>query len=161
MQRFALMSFSIFLFIITACEPLTPQVDVKKEEAAIRALTTSWFEAESRRDVEACLSLLSPDIIVHPGESPPFSGIDAMRADLEGFFSTSFKEIVPQNRSVFVATAGDLAYDFGEWRVAWPGADGVSYSSGKSTIIWRKFDGKWKCVHLSYGSTRSAEDVSQ
>ena len=161
MQRFALVSFGIFLFIITACKPLTPQIDLKKETAVVRALTTSWFEAESRRDVAACLSLLSPDIIVHPGERPPFSGIDAMRADLEGFFSTSFKEIVPQNRSVFVAAAGDLAYDFGEWRVTWESADGLTYTSGKSTIIWRKFEDKWKCVHLSYSSTRPADDNDQ
>lgn len=146
-----------FLLIFSACETTKPPIDLEKEKAVIQALTNAWFTAETNRDIETCLSFLAPEIIVHPGEIPPFSGIDAMRADLEGFFSASFKAIVPKNRSVIIAAAGDMATDFGEWQITWEDENGEMYSSGKSTIIWKKFGSEWKCVHLSYSSTAGNE----
>ena len=138
--------------VFLSCQQSVQSVDLAKEEAAIRKLTAAWFADESRRDMEASLSYLTPNTVIQPAGSPAFIGIDAMRSDYEKFFKVPFKEIAGLERTVFVAQSGDLAYDIGGWRVVFEGADSVT---GKSTIIWRKFDSHWKCVLLSYSSNAS------
>jgi ketosteroid isomerase-like protein len=55
-------------------------------------------------------------------------------------------------RTVFVAESGDLAYDFGSFKMVIEGPEGRTEIPQKSTIIWRKFEGQWKCVVMTFSS---------
>ena len=59
-------------------------------------------------------------------------------------------DIVMDPRTVEVAASGELAYDVGPWAVVFEGEDGCTEAPGKSTIVWRKLDGEWKCVLMSF-----------
>ncbi len=100
--------------------------------------------------MEASLSYLAPDAVVQAGGSPTLVGIHAMRSFYEEFFKIPYTDVVMEERTVVVASSGDLAYDIGPWKLVFEGPEGVTESPGKSTIIWRKFDGQWKCVVMTF-----------
>ena len=138
------------LSISVACSASQPGLDLEAEEQEIRQLTTEWFAAEERRDVEASLSYLAPNTVIQPAGVPTVYGIDEMRTFYEGFFEIPYTAIVMEPRTVVLAASGDLAYDIGTWRVVYEGENGRREEPGKSTIIWRKFNGEWKAVSMSF-----------
>ena len=133
-----------------ACAPELPPIDLAAEEAAIRELTADWFAAEARRDIEASLSYLAPDAVIQPEGAATITDSAETRALYEEFFAAPFTDLVMEPRTVVVAASGDLAYDVGPWRMVFEGPDGRAEAPGKSTIIWRKVDGQWKVVVMSF-----------
>ena len=53
------------LALIPACEPAKQVVDPAAEKETIQKLTTELVDAELRRDMEACLSYLEPEAVIH------------------------------------------------------------------------------------------------
>ena len=133
-----------------ACAPPALEIDLDTEEKTIRKLTTDWFADEIRRDMEASLSYLAPNAVIQTEGAPTINGIAAMRSFYEEFFKIPYADVVMEPRTVVVAASGDLAYDIGPWKVVFEGEDGRTEAPGKSTIIWRKFNGQWKCVLMSF-----------
>ena len=136
----------------TACTPPAANVDLAAEEQAIRKLTEEWFADEVRRDLEASLSYLGPDVVIQAEGGPTIQGIDESRSLFEGFFKIPYVDLVGEPRTVVVAESGDLAYDLGTLNLVLEGDDGRTEVPTKSTIIWRKLDGQWKAVVLSFSS---------
>ena len=126
-----------------------PVVDVEAEEEAIRTLTTEWFAAELRRDMEACLSNFAPDAVLHVEGAPTIVGISGIRAGYEEFFKIPFTDWVMEPRTVFVSESGDLAYDFGSFKMVIEDLEGRTEVPSKNIIIWRKLEGQWKCVVIT------------
>ncbi len=142
---------SILAFSVSvACVSSQPDVDLGAEEETIRKLTTNWFADETRRDMEASLSYLAPNAVIQPEGGPTLVGIDAMRSLYEELFKIPYTDLVMQQRTVVVASSGDLAYDIGPWKMVSAGPDVVIETPGKSTLSWRKLDGQWKCVVMSF-----------
>jgi ketosteroid isomerase-like protein len=133
-----------------ACAPPQPEIDLAAEEQAIRKLTADWFADEIRRDMEASLSYLAPDAVIQPEGAPTIVGIAAMRSLYEEFFKIPYADVVMEPRTVVVAASGDLAYDIGPWKMVFEGEEGRTEAPGKSTIIWRKLNGQWKAVVMSF-----------
>lgn len=133
-----------------ACAPGAPAVDLAAEEVAIRRLTADWFAAETRRDIEASLSYLAPDAVIQPEGAPTITDMTAMRGLYEEFFQVPFTDLVMEPRTVVVAASGDLAYDIGPWKIVFEGPYGRTEAPAKSTIIWRKVEGQWKAVVMSF-----------
>jgi ketosteroid isomerase-like protein len=74
-----------------------------------------------------------------------------MRSYWEAFFQLPYTDIpLTEPRAIVVADSGEIAYDVGPWKVVLDGEDRSSDLYGKSTIIWRKADGEWKAVLLSF-----------
>ena len=61
-------------------------VDVDAEKQSISTRTEEWFAVEARRDMEASLSFMTPDVIIHTEGSPAIVGLDAARTLYEEFF---------------------------------------------------------------------------
>jgi len=125
-------------------------IDLDTEEQTIRKLTADWFADEVRRDVDASLSYIASDVVIQPEGAPTINGIAAMRSLYEEVFKMPFVDLVMEPRTVVVAASGDLAYDIGPWKMVFEGENGRTEAPHKSNIIWRKLNGQWKIVALSY-----------
>lgn len=129
-----------------------PDIDLEAEEQAIRSLMANWFADEVRRDMEASLSYMTPDVVIQAEGAPTISGIDAARSLYVGFFEIPYVDLELLPRTVVVAASGDLAYDIGPFNFVFEGENGRTEAPAKSTIIWRKLDGKWKAVAVSFST---------
>jgi uncharacterized protein (TIGR02246 family) len=133
-----------FSFITAGCGAAAgPKVDLAAEEATIRQMTKDWFAAEVRRDMNASLAGLAPDAVLQFEGMPPASGIAAWRSYYEAQFKMPLSDVRMGPRTVVVASSGDLAYDVGAFTGVMTGGAELH---AKSTIVWRKIDGKWKVV---------------
>jgi len=142
------------IWALVGCAPTEPEIDFEAEEQAIHQLNTDWFAAEARRDMEATLSFMTSDVINQPEGAPTTVGLDATRTFYEGFFELPYADLERLPRTVVVAASGDLAYDIGPFNVVFESESesGSTKSPAKSMIIWRKFDGEWKAVAVSFSS---------
>ena len=137
---------------LVGCAPAEPEIDFKAEEQAIHELNAEWFAAEARRDMEATLSYMTSDVINQPEGAPTTVGIDATHTFYESFFEIPYADLERLPRTVVVAASGDLAYDIGPFNVVFENESGRTKSPAKSMVIWRKSDGEWKAVAVSFSS---------
>ena len=138
------------VFTCAGCAPSAPDIDLDAEKQAILDLNANWFADEVRRDIDASLSYLAPDVVVQTAGAPAIHGIDAARSLYEGFFKIPYIDLVGVPRTVVVAASGDLAYDIGPSNFVFEGDNGRTEVPAKSTIIWRKLNDEWKVVVLSF-----------
>ncbi len=138
------------LLLLACGDGRPPAADLAAEEQAIRQLTTDWFAAEERRDMNASLSYLAPDAIIQAEGMPTVQGGEGIRMLYEGFFSLPYTELLMEPRTVVVSPSGDMAYDIGPWKIVTDRPSGRIEDAGKSTIIWRKLNGEWKAVVMSF-----------
>jgi ketosteroid isomerase-like protein len=131
------------------CTPSAPETNLADEEQAIHKLNAAWFADEARRDMEASLSYMTSDVVIHMEGAPPIHGIEEMRSVYEEFFKIPYVDLARLDRTVVVAASGDIAYDIGPFNFVFEGEDGQTVSGAKSTIIWHKLDGEWKAVVAS------------
>ena len=76
---------------------------------------------------------------------------DGLRAFTAEFFKLPYTDIqLTEPRLIEVAKSGEIAYDIGPWKVVLDGDAGSFELYGKSTIIWRKLNGEWKVVLMSF-----------
>ena len=80
------------------------------------------------------------------------SGIPAWRSFYEAQFKLPISDVQMGPRTVVVASSGDLAYDVGAFTGLIPGGAQPAELKAKSTIVWRKVDGKWKVVVCSFST---------
>ncbi len=138
------------LFIVTGCAR-NPAVDIEAETAAIRERFATCVTAETRRDMDGSVAFFAPDAIIQPEAGPAVKGIAAARELYQGFFALPYTAITDvEPRAVTVARSGDLASDVGSWKLSIPGPNGPTEERGKSTLVWRKLDGKWMIILMSF-----------
>ena len=146
------------LFLIPACEPAKPVIDLAAEKETIRKLTTDLLNAELRRDMEASLSYLAPDAVIQLEGAqikgpPTVTGTTAIRAMYEEIFEMPYTDMVWEPRDILLPSSGDLAFQIGTIKIVFEGPDATTVVPGKATIIWRKSDNQWKAaiMHVSKG----------
>ncbi len=122
------------LGMLVACQPKPAKVDLAAEEAAIRQLTKDWFAA---------------DAVIQGEGAPVITGPAALRAMYEAQFKVPITDVKMEPRTVVVASSGDLAYDVGAFTLTVSSQPKPVEVAAKSTIIWRKRDGRWKAVVMS------------
>ena len=125
-------------------------MDMDSEKKSISARTEEWFAVESRRDMEASLSFMTPDVIIHAEGTPAIVGLDAARALYEEFFKIPFVNLEFLPRTIDIAESGELAYDVGPFNYVFDGDDGPVRTPAKSLVIWKKVDSQWKTVALCF-----------
>jgi len=152
MMRFKNVLVVFGIWTLVGCAPTEREIDFEAEEQAIHQLNADWFAAEARRDMEATLSFMTSDVINQPEGAPTTVGIDATHTFYESFFEIPYVDLERLPRTVVVAASGDLAYDIGPFNVVFENESGRTKSPGKSMIVWRKLDGEWKAVAVSFSS---------
>ena len=133
-----------------------PAVDVAAEERTIRALTDSLAAAEARRDTVAILDAYATDAILQVPGAPSLRGRQEWSPVFQEFMKLPFNGQEMKDRTVVVAASGDLAYDVGADNLITKTPSGETVEAGKSIIIYRKIDGRWKIVANSYSTDAAA-----
>ena len=128
-------------------------VDIEAEKKLLAQLAQDWYAAENRKDVEAEMAFISDDIIFQPANAPQLIGKEAVRK----FISEFHKMLVSISGGptrIEVSSSGDFAYDIGRGKAVIKGPEGTFEDDEKYLIVWRKIDGKWKCVAWSFNSDK-------
>jgi uncharacterized protein (TIGR02246 family) len=133
-----------------------PPVDLTAEADAIRARGAGIVSAEASQDAELSTSFYARDAISQPSGSPQVEGRDAIRELYGHFFSGMLKDFESATTHIDVAASGDLAYEYGINRMVLNGPDGDLLDVGKYLAVWKKIDGEWYIVALSYSSDAPA-----
>ena len=142
-----------FAASIVACAG--PQVDIAAEIEDLRARGEVIVAAEVAQDTEAALAFWAEDAIAQPAGAPQVQGHDALRA-LYGEFFGPLKEFESTTSHREVSQGGDLAYEYGVNRMVLAGPDGDVLDVGKYLAVWKKIDGEWFVIALSFTSDAPA-----
>ncbi len=117
------------------------------DEAAIRAASREWSDAEAAKDLEKCVSFYAEGGERFATGSPLIVGRDALRKEWAKYLSApgSFHWTTSK---VEVARAGDLAYETGVFLIKTVDKNQQpAIINGKYVLVWKKqSNGKWKVV---------------
>jgi ketosteroid isomerase-like protein len=131
----------------------TPKVDVTAETEAVRARSDGIAGAEGALDVEGALAFYAEDAIVQPDRAPQIRGHEAIAGMYRQFFEGSpLKEFSVKASHLTVSQGGDLAYEYGVNRAVLAGPEGDVVDVGKYLLVWKKIDGEWLVVALTFSN---------
>ena len=156
-MRWSAVSLAVGAATTAACAG--PQIDVAAETAALRARSEGIVAAEMAQDTEAALAFWALDAVVQPAGAPQVQGHDAIRTLYGQFFGTGqLKEFEGHSTHLEVSAGGDLAYEYGVNRMVFTGPEGDLLDMGKYLAVWKKMDGEWLVVALSFTSDAPAPE---
>jgi ketosteroid isomerase-like protein len=134
-------------------EEVKPTVDVEAEKQAIREIVQKSFEAEQQKDIDGTISCYAENVVCQPPNMPQFEGLEAFR----NFYTEFFKILVSiegGSTKVVISESGDMAWDYGWNRGVY---EGSIEDEGKYLAVWKKINGEWKVVAISYSSDKPAK----
>ena len=139
---------------LSACAPAAPPpVDTAAEEAALKAMTTTWMDAYAAGDVEKMVALYADEAVLTPLHAPVAAGHAAIRAflaaDTAGAKAAGVK-IIPGAATAGVA--GDTGWESGSFTVT--NGSGATVDSGSYLSVARKSNGKWLYIRDTWNSDR-------
>ncbi len=114
------------------------------DEAAIRALISSWLEATRAGDVDTVLSLMAPDAVFLSAGQPPMVGHEAFASSLRGVLDENTVESSSEIDEITVS--GDMAYCRSRLSVTVTSKHGklpLRRTGHTLTILRKAADGKW------------------
>ncbi len=119
------------------------------EEAQIRALIDDRVKAVRTKDVNASMSSLVPDILSFDVVNPlQYIGSDALRKRADEWFSSFQGSIGYEIRDLSITAGDDVAFSHGLSHVSATKPDGGQLDMWwRTTVCFRKIDGKWMVTH--------------
>jgi uncharacterized protein (TIGR02246 family) len=138
--------------VAAACQPT---VDYAAEEQAIRDLDAEWVACVAAKDAAKCASFYAADGSLLPPGMDPVMGTAALEQAWAGIIEAlPYLHFEPTR--IVVAVGGDMAWDYGTWRVT-DAPDGAVVDHGKYLVVWQKIDGEWKVVADMFNTSVPAE----
>ena len=143
-------TFYILLFaviIITACQSKTRSVSYNIDE--IRDIEDQWTVATRTKDLNKVLRIYSSDAVEMPPNEPSAVGIEAIKKGWESWFSDTtyiHNTITSQLDTIEVSASGDLGYSRVRNHYHMKTPKGIIEYDDKCIYIYKKQDGKWKCI---------------
>jgi ketosteroid isomerase-like protein len=110
---------------------------------SIGSIDGRYNEALRQGDLETAVrTIYSPDVIMMPGDGPPFKGHEALIDHLRSLQAENW-----EHRAVSTTGRGDLAVQISEWKLS-AVVDGarVNFAGGCMDILKRQPDGRWVVV---------------
>ncbi len=124
-----------------------------KDEETLRALDLAWSDAASRKDLDAIVSYMSDDGETLAPNEPAARDKAAIRASWGNLLSLPNVTIGWQPLRVGVAASGDFGYTSGSYTLTFTDPAGKTVTDrGKYLEVWKKVDGKWKCISDAFNS---------
>lgn len=150
-----------FSVIIAGCCSLAacgaPKVDLVAEANALRARSEAVSAAEAAKDRDKALTFWAPDAVVQPAGAPQIQGHEAIgKLYRQLFDSIGLKEFSGKSSGFVVSQTGDLAYETGVNRMTLGTPKGDVQDVGKYLAVWKKTNGEWYVVALSFTSDAPA-----
>ncbi|MCW4041131.1 MAG: DUF4440 domain-containing protein [Candidatus Bathyarchaeota archaeon] len=128
-------------------------VDIQTEKKEIERVGAAAFTAEDQKEVEKLLSFCTEDIILQIPTIPQLQGIPALRKYYQSFFPR-FESLKGKAQYIEVSTAGDVAWEYGLFKVEYKRPEGSVFDEGKYLLTWRKVNGQWKIAGYSVSSNQ-------
>ena len=119
------------------------------DQTEIRALIEDRIQAVRAKDVNASISNLAPDILSFDVVNPlQRSGSDASKKRAEEWFSSFQGPIGYEIRDLSITASDNVAFSHGLSHVSATRIDGGPLDMWwRTTICYRKIDGKWVVTH--------------
>lgn len=139
--------FCMGIFII-GCNRI-PKADVAAEANAIRTLEGQALNNIQNKDVDNLMTLFATDAIFMESGIPNSIGFENVRKRcIEMFADTTvlWNSFSVTIENIEVSASGDLGYVKGTNKISAKTPTGTIESTGKWLDIWKKSDGKWKCI---------------
>ena len=126
----------------------TPPVNLAAEEKAIRAVEADFAKAVAAKDLDKSVSFYAENAAMLNQNEAVAVGKPAIRASWTRMLAMPNLALTWAVDKVQVAAGGDLAYDYGNYKMSYTGPSGKKVSDvGKYATIWKKQgDGNWKAV---------------
>jgi len=127
-----------------------PEVNVKSDIAAIKALLAEWVQLYNAGDFDKLMSVFYAEnsMLMSPNESIR-KGKDAIRLGYQKASELN-KEHVDQSSAEEVRVSGDLAtawgIDTGTTKLS-SGGEPIKYNLKWLIVFERQSDGTWKCIY--------------
>lgn len=117
--------------------------------AELRALFATWFDASTRKDVDAQMEPIADDIVSYEHDTPQeYRGVEAVRAVCQAgmeYQTGDFRWDIPDLQ---IRIAGDVAVTWGLNRMRNVASDGsVRVDWSRGTRIFERRDGRWQMIH--------------
>ena len=130
--------------------------ELSRERAALQARTEGVVAAEVAFDVPEALKYWAEDAIIQHAGSPLIKGKEAIRELYKQYFESGLlREFSGVSSHLEMAGSGDLAYEYGVNRMVLSGDDHDLLDVGKYLAVWKKINGEWLVVALSFTSDAS------
>lgn len=143
------------LTLLLACASAPPPADRAVDEAALRAVDSTWFTAVNGGDVDGLTALYAEDAVVSVPGAPPARGSAAIRGVLAKDIENASKggvKLVP-GPDVEVGVSGDLGWIWNTFTVI--DKAGTTVDAGKYLTLAEREDGKWRIIRDIWNSDHS------
>ena len=152
-----LAAFSTLLVLALASVGCAPYAGSEADVEGIRAFEDAMRAAQTARDVDASMALLTEDAVGMQPDGTILEGADAWRAYWENFYSGDSLE--PALSDEEVQAGGDWGFISGTWTVsaaAEEGAELERVSVHFISILHREADGTWKQARVMWHPAQPA-----
>lgn len=144
------------LAALTAAAGCARQADIAAEERVIRELDKKWVQAVAAKDTLTIGAMYAEDGEFLPPGAPRITGRAALRAAWAQFLQAPNLSLTFEPSKVVVASAGDIAYETGSYRLAMDGPKGRRIEdTGKFVVTWKKVNGAWKATLDIFNSDKA------
>jgi ketosteroid isomerase-like protein len=124
-------------------------VDTAADEAAIRAIDTSWNGWLAAQNDSAIAAIYAADAVLMPPNLPRVSNPAAIRGFWAGLWPLKASLVLTPGA---IRVSGDMAVEEGNWAFSAPAPTGEQKDNGKYLVVWRKDAGAWHAVQDVWNS---------
>ena len=113
-------------------------------EAAIEAANAKMVADYAAGDAKAIAEAYAEDAVMLPPDATVVSGREAIAKLWKGWIDDGLKDLTL--KSTAIESAGDLAYEVGDFSLQVPGEDGkLTTAPGNYVVVWKHGgDGVWR-----------------
>jgi uncharacterized protein YndB with AHSA1/START domain/ketosteroid isomerase-like protein len=128
---------------------MTSAEGARADEADLRDLFEAWFDASERKDLDASMDPVAPDVVSYEHEAPQeYRGVEAVREVCAAGFDYQTGDFRWDIPDLQIRVAGDLAVTWGLNRMRDVQPDGSTRERwSRGTRVFERRDGRWRMVH--------------
>jgi uncharacterized protein (TIGR02246 family) len=151
----------ILVIMLTACSQQQTgkqKVDLDAEEQAIRSISMEYLGFVKNNDAVSTAALFADDGISYTESVEPSVGPAAVEEAFRKSMEKNPEFVVDWTTDrVEVAASGDLAVEYGSYKMSFPGPEGPQEDFGKYITVYRKVNDVWKIAADMATSTKPEE----
>lgn len=119
------------------------------EESQLRKVIDNWLEAVRAKDINGAISNFAPDVLTFNPMNPlPSIGLESAKKLTEEWFASIQGPIGYEIRDLSITTGDSVAFCHSLNLMNGKSRDGEEIEmSVRSTVCYRKIDGKWLVTH--------------
>jgi len=132
-------------------------VDIEAEKKILKEFSV-MLRMDHTADIDEGMKYIAEDAFLFPPNGPAIMGSKAIMEVAKMMVQTEVITMGDRTRPpthIEVAASGDLAYDYGRFRIVTQGPDGPVEEKGHYITVYKKIDGQWKFAGQSWSNIRA------